>query len=226
MKSISQFLRPAFKVPTLVWSAADHQKWKPHLSTFLLLNLGLWLFGTGQAIIINAGIGLGPWTVLAQGISGQMGWSIGFCTFIVSLLVLLLWFPLKERPGLGTVMNVIVIAIAIDVMMLIAPIPSSFIISIIQVTMGILCVGMGSALYLTSNLGPGPRDGLMTGLQRILNRPIGWVRFGIEVSVLVIGWILGGNIGIGTVMFAFGCGHAIAICLTIISIGHPKPKEA
>ena len=93
-------------------------------------------------------------------------------------------------------------------------------------TMGILCVGMGSALYLTSNLGPGPRDGLMTGLQRILNRPIGWVRFGIEVSVLVIGWILGGNIGIGTVMFAFGCGHAIAICLTMISIGHPKPKEA
>jgi hypothetical protein len=220
--TLFQFIRPAFKVPTLGWSAGDHQKWKPPIFTCFLLNLGLWLFGTGQAFIINGGIGLGPWTVLAQGISKEIGWSIGFSTFIVSLIVLLLWFPLKEKPGPGTIMNVILIAIAIDVMMPVVPIPNSFSIAMLQVAFGISCVGMGSALYLTANLGPGPRDGLMIGLQRILNRPIGIVRLGLEVCVLLIGWVLGGKIGIGTIMFAFGCGHAIAICLTIISIGQPK----
>ena len=218
MRPFLTLLRPAFKIPTTNWSAQGNQRWTPKISTFLLLTTGLWLFGTGTAIIIKAEIGLGPWTVLSQGISERMDWSIGFATFIISLCVLTLWLPLKEKPGLGTLMNVIVVAITIDAMMPFFPVPKAYLFSVIQVMIGIFLIGFGSALYLTANLGPGPRDGLMTGIQRYTNRPIGRVRLGIEVSILIVGWFLGGDIGIGTVMFALFCGHMIAIWLTIIEI--------
>ena len=216
MKSIFALLRPAFKIPTTKWSAKLDQRWIPNVSTFFILAFGLWLFGTGTAIIIKAEIGVAPWTVLSQGISEKTDWSIGFANFIISLCVLTLWLPLKEKPGLGTLMNVIIVAISIDLMMPFFPIPEIFLVAVIQVSFGIIMIGLGSALYLTANLGPGARDGLMTGIQRHLNRPIGGVRFGIEVIVLIIGWLLGGKIGLGTVMFALGCGHCIAIWLTVV----------
>ncbi len=216
MKSIFALLRPAFKIPTTKWSAKLNQRWIPNVSTFFILAFGLWLFGTGTAIIIKAEIGVAPWTVLSQGISEKTDWSIGFANFIISLCVLTLWLPLKEKPGLGTLMNVIVVAITIDVMMPFFPVPKAYLFSVIQVMIGIILIGLGSALYLTANLGPGPRDGLMTGIQRCTNRPIGRVRLGIEVSILIVGWLLGGNIGLGTIMFALGCGHMIAIWLTVI----------
>lgn len=216
MKSFQDLFRPAFKIPTTKWSASHSQRWVPNVSTFFMLIFGLWLFGAGTAIIIKAEIGVAPWTVLSQGISEKLNWSIGFANFFISLCVLTLWLPLKEKPGLGTLMNVIIVAISIDLMMPFFSIPEVYLVAVIKVAFGIIMIGFGSALYLTANLGPGARDGLMTGIQRYLNRPIGGVRFGIEVSVLIFGWILGGKIGLGTVMFALGCGHSIAICLTII----------
>jgi len=178
---------------------------------------GLWIFGTGEAILIDAGIGVSPWTVLAQGISKQVDLTVGMATFVVSVLVLFLWIPLREIPGIGTILNAILIAMSIDVMRPFIPDQADFLPQIVQASLGILLVGVGSALYLTANLGPGPRDGWMTGVQRKTNWPIGRVRVGIEILVLSIGIILGGTFGLGTIMFALGIGPAIAMSLGIAS---------
>ena len=177
----------------------------------------MWIFGTGEAILIDAGIGVSPWTVLAQGISKQVDLTVGMATFVVSVLVLFLWIPLREIPGIGTILNAILIAMSIDVMRPFIPDQADFLPQIVQASLGILLVGVGSALYLTANLGPGPRDGWMTGVQRKTNWPIGRVRIAIEIIVLSIGIILGGTFGLGTIMFALGIGPAIAMSLGIAS---------
>ena len=178
---------------------------------------GLWIFGTGEAILIDAGIGVSPWTVLAQGVTEQVGTTVGESTFIVSVLVLFLWVPLRETPGIGTILNAILIAISLDVMEPFIPEQTDLIPQIIQASIGIILVGVGSALYLTANLGPGPRDGWMTGVQKKTNWPIGRVRIGIEIIVLSIGIALGGIFGLGTVLFAIGIGPAISMCLGVVS---------
>ena len=217
LKSLLDFIRPAHKVPHTVWSSDTPLNLKPRFVTLLFLISGLWIFGTGEAILIDAGIGVSPWTVLAQGISKQADLTVGMATFVVSVLVLFLWIPLRETPGIGTILNAILIAMSIDAMAPFIPNQTDFIPQIIQASIGIILVGMGSALYLTANLGPGPRDGWMTGVQKKTNWPIGRVRVGIEIIVLSIGIALGGIFGLGTVMFAIGIGPAISMSLGVVS---------
>ena len=216
-QDILQLFRPAHKVPQTIWSSDRPLNVRPKLSTILALVSGLWIFGTGEAILIDAGIGVSPWTVLAQGISKQVDWTVGMATFVVSFLVLFLWIPLRETPGIGTILNAILIAMSIDVMRPFIPDQTDIMPQIIQASIGIILVGVGSALYLTANLGPGPRDGWMTGVQKKTNWPIGRVRVGIEIIVLSIGIALGGIFGLGTVMFAIGIGPAISMFLGITS---------
>ncbi len=217
LKSILEFIRPAHKVPQTIWSSETPLTLKPRFTTFIFLISGLWIFGTGEAILIDAGIGVSPWTVLAQGITKQIGTTVGESTFIVSVLVLFLWVPLRETPGIGTILNAILIALSIDVMRPLIPDQIDIVSQIIQASIGIILVGVGSALYLTANLGPGPRDGWMTGVQKKTNWPIGRVRVGIEIIVLSIGIVLGGTFGLGTIMFAIGIGPAISLCLGVVS---------
>ncbi len=209
------FLRPAKKVPTAWWSADDPMSTKPRMSTLTILILGEWIFGTGDAVLIAAGIGNTPWTVLAQGIAVNIDWTIGQATFLVSVAVLFLWIPLKERPGVGTILNAIIIAVAIEVMVPLLSTPESQVIALLQASLGVLLIGIGSGMYLTANLGPGPRDGWMTGIQRATGIPIGRVRIVIEISVLVVGYLLGGTFGLGTVLFALTIGPVVAVCLSV-----------
>ena len=208
-------MKLAKKVPVTIWSSDDPMSTKPKAKTLLILVVGLWIFGTGDAVIIAAGLGVAPWTVLAQGIGNQLNWTIGEATFFISVVVLFLWIPIKEKPGIGTILNAILIAAAIDIMEPKLPHPQDPLFQTIQVLVGTILVGVGSGFYLTANLGPGPRDGWMTGIQRITNIPIGRVRTSIEVMVLIIGWRLGGIFGIGTIIFAILIGPIVALFLQL-----------
>ena len=212
-----EFLRPAKNVPTTWWSADDPWTLKPSVSTLILLIIGLIIFGAGDAVLIAAGIGNTPWTVLAEGIAITLGedWTIGKATFLVSVLVLLLWIPLREKPGFGTILNAILIAATIEVLLPILPTPESLAVQLAQVVAGVIMIGIGSGLYLTANLGPGPRDGTMTGLTKVTGISIGKVRGGIELSVLLIGWSMGGTFWSGTIIFAVLIGPCVAICLNL-----------
>jgi hypothetical protein len=205
-------------VPKTSWSSDTPLNFKPRLETFILLCLGLSLFGFGESLLIHSTIGVSPWTVLAEGLSLKLNWSVGFATFIVSVLVLSTWIFLKQKPGLGTLLNIIIIAGMIDVSLFLFDFSTnSYLLNILTGILGVLFVGLGSGIYLIANLGPGPRDGLMTGLQRITNFPIAWVRASIEISVVILGWILGGTVGLGTLIFAFGIGPAVALGLYLIN---------
>jgi len=212
---VLSFLRPAKEVPTTWWSATDPMSTRPPARTLLILIVGLWIFGTGDAILIAAGIGNTPWTVLAEGIALNINWSVGQATFLVSVLVLFLWIPLKEKPGIGTILNAIIISVAIEVMVPLLPVPDSHTMAVAQVLIGVLLIGIGSGIYLTANLGPGPRDGWMTGLQKASGIPIARVRVVIEVSVLALGVLLGGTFREGTILFALLIGPVVAICLNL-----------
>lgn len=221
MASLGQWLRPALTVPKTSWSAGE-SNWKVSAKTFLVLVLGLWLFGTGEALLIDASIGQSPWTVLADGLAKTLNLTIGETTFLTSIVVLLLWIPLKRKPGLGTVMNILVIAIAIDVMTPLLPTPTNVIAQTLEAFVGVLLVGLASALYITCNVGPGPRDGLMTGLNERTGIRVGRVRTGIEVVVLAIGWLLGGVVGAGTLLFALLIGQSVAIAFGLVERLSPQ----
>ena len=204
------------KIPNLSWSSSNPLNFKPNLKTLIYLVLGLFLFAIGETLLITANQGVSPWTVLAQGVSFQTNLSIGITTFIVSLVVLILWYPLKQKPGLGTILNIVLISIIIDLSTPILPYPKSFLFQIIQSIVAVFLVGLGSGFYLTANLGPGPRDGLMTGLQNLTNQPIALIRTIIEVSAVGIGFYLGGIVGIGTLLFAFGIGPMVSLGIFIV----------
>lgn len=223
MSKFSSWLRPALTVPRTPWSAGE-SNWKASPKTLFFLIAGLWIFGTGEAAFIAANIGVSPWVVFAQGISLMTGWSIGWSTFVISCSVLAFWIPLKSKPGLGTIMNIIVIALALDVMAPLFPHPNHIGLQIVQDLFGIVLVGFGSALYITSNLGPGPRDGLMTGLHYRSGIRIGRVRMMIEIAVLLVGWSLGGTVGLGTVLFAGLIGQSIALAMGVVSRLTPQPN--
>ncbi len=199
-------------VPVMPWSAR-RSRWRARPGTLLVLVVGLWLFGTGEAVLVDAGLGNSPWTVLAQGISRHSRLSIGGATLVVSLAVLLAWVPLRERPGLGTLANAVIVALAIDVMLPLLPAPTGIAPRLAEVFVAVACIGVASGLYLTANLGAGPRDGWMTGLCRRTGWPVGWVRFGIEAAVLVVGAALGGTVGVGTLLFAVLVGHVVGAVL-------------
>jgi len=201
-------------VPRLRWSARS--RWRARPSTLGVLLAGLWLFGTGEALLVASHLGNTPWTVLAQGFSRHSPLSIGEATFVISIAVLLAWFPLREVPGLGTLANAVVIAVAIDVMLHVLPHPSAVAGRLVEVAAAIVCIGVGSGLYLTTWLGPGPRDGLMTGIARRAGWPIAGVRLSLELSVLVAGYLLGGRVGIGTVVFALTIGYAVTTAMRLL----------
>jgi len=177
----------------------------------------LFVFGLGDSLLIKSELGNAPWSVLAQGISQQLDISIGFSTLLVSALVLALWLPLKERPGFGTLANILIIAAAIDFGLSIFPEQESLAIRYIYVFVGIVLVGIGSAFYITCGLGPGPRDGWMTAVHNRTGVRVGRVRLGIEIFVLTLGWLLGGTLGIGTALFAIAIGQSVAIWLGVVA---------
>ena len=200
-------------IPTLFWSAPKPLTMRPPLRSFVILCFGLALFGLGEALLIASAAGVSPWTVFAEGVTNVTGWSIGLATFIISVCVLLTWIPLRQIPGIGTIANAIIIALMLDFSLPYLPKPDDFMLQSLQALIGVLVTGLGGGIYLIANLGPGPRDGLMTGLQQLTNLPIAWVRSGIEISVVIIGWYLGGTVGLGTILFAFLIGPSVAASL-------------
>ena len=203
-------------VPKVSWSSKKPLNFKPKLSTFLFLCFGLILFGLGEGLLLVSLTGASPWSVLAQGISLHVNLSIGVITFFISLFVIFLWIFLDQRPGIGTILNAIVIAIMIDVSITFVATPINYSSQLLMAVISVLLVGLGSGFYLIANLGPGPRDGLMTGLQKKTDLPIALVRAFLEITVVITGWYLGGTVGIGTLLFAFGVGPAVALGLYIV----------
>ena len=204
------------KVPKVTWSSEDVFNLKPKPLTLIFLVFGLFLFGLGESLLITSGAGVGPYTVLAQGISNHTGWSIGLSTFVISIFVLLIWIPLKQKPGMGTILNAFIIALTIEFSVFYLPYPETYPMQILQVVVGVLIIGIGSGSYLIANLGAGPRDGLMIGLQKKTNLPIYSIRTIIEVSVVIVGWLMGGVVGLGTAIFAFGIGPSVALGLSMV----------
>ena len=206
-----EFLSPSRTIPWVKWRASS--RWRAKPLTLVVLVVGLWLFGTGEGLLVVSGLGVSPWTVFAQGLSVQLPVSIGLATFLTSLMVLLLWVPLREKPGLGTIANAVIIAVALQVTVWLVPPQTNWWVALAMVLFGIAIIGVGSGMYLTTNLGPGSRDGLMTGIHDRTGWPVAWVRLGLEASVLVVGWLLGGTVGLGTVLFALLIGHAVGYAL-------------
>ena len=204
-------------IPKLSWSSKSPTNFKPSLKTLFYLCLGLIIFGFGEGLLIVSGIGASPWNVLHQGVAVSLGLSVGTIAFLVSFLVLLLWYFLEQKIGIGTIINFIIIAIMIDVTIYYLDKPNEFFFQLLMILAGILIVGFGTAMYLIANLGAGPRDGLMTGLQKKTNASIALVRTSIETIVVLIGWLLGGIVGVGTLLYALGIGTAVALSLYLFS---------
>ena len=204
------------KIPKVNWSSEKSYNFKPKFSTFFFLCFGLTLFGLGEGLLIVSFTGASPWSVLAQGISLNVNLSIGTITLLISIAVLILWIPLGLKPGMGTIFNALIVALMIDLCIKFIPTPSSYTQQIILALISVITVGIGGGIYLVSNLGAGPRDGLMIGLQKITNLPIAVVRATLEISVVSIGWYLGGTVGIGTLLFAFGIGPCVAFGLYLV----------
>ena len=204
------------KIPKVKWSSEKPFNFKPKFSTFFFLCFGLSLFGLGEGLLIVSFTGASPWSVLAQGISLNVNLSIGTITLLISIAVLILWIPLGQKPGMGTIFNALIIAIMIDLCIKYVPTPSNYIYQLILAVISVIMVGIGGGIYLVSNLGAGPRDGLMIGLQKVTNFPIAVVRATLEISVVSIGWYLGGTVGVGTLLFAFGIGPCVALGLYLV----------
>lgn len=212
-------LRPSRTIPNTPWRADS--TWslgtgQHHIQRFAILLFGLTTFGIGEAFLVVTGLGNSPWVVLSEGISLHTVLNIGESTFLVSVLVLLLWIPLRQKPGFGTLANIIVIAVAIEVGLFFIPEVDNIFLKYFFVLFGIALVGAGSALYITCGLGTGPRDGLMTGLHYRTGVRVGRVRLGIEIVAASTGAILGGSLGIGTLLFALLIGQSVAISLGVV----------
>ena len=204
-------------IPIVSWSSEKSLNFKPKLSTSFFLILGLSIFGLGEGLLILSTTGNSPWSVLAEGISKTTGLSIGIATFLISVSVLFLWIFIKQKPGMGTIFNIIIIAGMIDITLGIFDAPSSILIKYLLAILSVILVGLGSGIYLVANLGPGPRDGLMTGLTKLTNLPIALVRAFLEISAVIAGWYLGGTVGVGTLLFAFGIGPSVALGLYLVN---------
>jgi uncharacterized membrane protein YczE len=203
-------------VPKVSWSSDKPLNIKPKITTFFFLCFGLTLFGLGEGLLIVSTAGASPWSVLAQGIYLNVGFSVGVITILISAGVLILWIPLNQKLGIGTILNAIIIGLMIDVCIKFVPTPENYISQLSLALIAVLTVGLGGGIYLVANLGSGPRDGLMIGLQKKTNFPIASVRAFLEITVMSIGWYLGGTVGVGTLLFAFGIGPAVALGLYIV----------
>lgn len=214
-REIISHLKPHRTVPVVPWTAKN--RWDLSFKRVLILFFGLAIFGLGDGLIIQSGLGNAPWSVLAQGISLKSGLSIGTSTLIVGSLVLALWIPLRERPGFGTLSNIIIISLFIEIATNIFPKQSNNLPGVVFTLVGIAMVGIGSSLYITCGLGPGPRDGAMTGLHQRTGVRVGRVRLGLEVVVSIVGALLGGTLGLGTLLFALLIGQSVAISFGLLA---------
>ena len=215
MNKFSAFLKPHKTVPITPWRA--NSRWDLSFSRVAILFFGLAIFGLGDALVVQSNLGNAPWTVFAQGLSLKTGLSLGWATFVTGCFVLLLWIPLRERPGFGTLSNIVIISAAIQFGVSVFPLQETLIGALASALIGIALVGLGSALYITCGLGPGPRDGAMTGIHQRTGVRVGRVRMGIEVTVLIVGALLGGKIGLGTALFALLIGQSVAISFGIVA---------
>jgi uncharacterized membrane protein YczE len=204
------------KIPKVNWSSKKTYNFKPKFSTLFFCCFGLMLFGLGEGLLIVSFTGASPWSVLAQGISLNINLSIGMITFLISISVLILWIPLGQKLGMATILNALIIALMIDLCIKFIPTPSNYYNQLTLAAVSVITVGIGGGIYLVSNLGAGPRDGLMVGLQKKTNLPIASVRATLEITVVSIGWYLGGTVGIGTLFFAFGIGPCVALGLYLV----------
>ena len=193
---------------------------------FIQLQLGLLLYGASLALMVRADLGLNPWSVLHQGLSERTGISLGMVVNLVGLLVLLVWIPLRQKPGVGTICNVLLIGTAADVALWALPPIEGLALRIVFLTAAIVLNGAATAAYIGAGLGPGPRDGLTTGLVRITGWRIGWARTAIEVAVLAMGWMLGGVAGVGTVLYALANGPLVQWFMARFEIAPKLEAEA
>ena len=205
------------KIPKVSWSSEKVYNFKPKFSTFFFCCFGLMLFGLGEGLLIVSFTGASPWSVLAQGLSLNVNLSIGMLTFLISVTVLILWIPLGQKLGMATILNALIIALMIDFCIKYIPTPSNYFNQLFLAVLSVITVGIGGGIYLVANLGAGPRDGLMVGLQKLTNFPIAAVRGTLEISVVSVGWYLGGTVGIGTLLFAFGIGPCVALGLFLVN---------
>ena len=215
MSKFSAFLKPHKTVPITPWRA--NSRWDLSFSRVAILFFGLAIFGLGDALVVQSNLGNAPWTVFAQGLSLKTGLSLGWATFVTGCFVLLIWVPLRERPGFGTLANIVIISAAIEFGVSVFPLQETLIGGLASALIGIALVGLGSALYITCGLGPGPRDGAMTGIHQRTGVRVGRVRMGIEVTVLIVGALLGGKLGLGTALFALLIGQSVAISFGIVA---------
>jgi hypothetical protein len=215
LRTIFELFKPHKTVPRTPWTG--NHRWDLGSTRSAILFFGLAIFGLGDSLLIQGNVGNAPWTVFAQGITIKTGLSIGWATFTISTFVLLIWIPLKEKPGFGTIANIVLIASFIEIGTKVFPLQENFFSGVLFDFIGIAMVGIGSALYITCGLGPGPRDGAMTGIHYKTGVRVGRVRLGIEVVVLIIGWFLGGTVGIGTALFALLIGQSVAISLGVLA---------
>ena len=204
------------KVPKVNWSSEKPYNFKPKFSTLFFCCFGLMLFGLGEGLLIVSFTGASPWSVLAQGISLNVNLSVGTITLLISISVLILWIPLGQKLGMATILNALIIALMIDLCIKFVPTPINYYNQLILAIVSVITVGIGGGIYLVSNLGAGPRDGLMVGLQNKTNLPIALVRAILEITVVSIGWYLGGTVGVGTLLFAFGIGPCVALGLYLV----------
>jgi uncharacterized membrane protein YczE len=204
------------KIPKVNWSSEKPYNFRPKFTTLFFCCFGLMLFGLGEGLLIVSFTGASPWSVLAQGISLNVNLSVGMITFLISVFVLILWIPLGQKPGMATLLNALIIALMIDFCIKYVPTPSNYYNQLILAIVSVITVGIGGGIYLVSNLGAGPRDGLMIGLQKKTNLPIAAVRATLEITVVSVGWYLGGVVGIGTLLFAFGIGPCVALGLYLV----------
>jgi uncharacterized membrane protein YczE len=191
------------------------------------LYAGLLLYGASMAMMIRSGLGLDPWDVFHQGLAERTGWSFGTVTIVVGAAVLLLWIPLRQWPGVGTVSNVVVIGLAVDASLAVTASPDALWARVALLAGGVVLNGLAGGAYIGAGLGPGPRDGLMTGLVRHTGGSVRLVRTGIEILVLATGWLLGGTVGLGTVLYAVSIGPLVHFFLPRLTIDgeRPAPQE-
>ncbi|NYD23214.1 hypothetical protein [Kineococcus aurantiacus] len=177
------------------------------------LLVGLVLYGVGEGLMVLAHVGVGPWSVLATGLADLTGAGVGWLTNLIGLVVLLLWIPLRQKPGIGTLLNVLLVGTVIEATVDLLPAPELLAVRVPLFAAGMVLLAVASGVYIGAGLGPGPRDGLMTGLHARTGRPIWLCRCAVEVSALVLGWLMGGDVGVGTVVFAFGIGPLVGFVL-------------
>lgn len=212
-------------VPLVSWSSIEPNNFKPNVKTFFFLCLGLFIFGLGESVLVVSEYGVTPWTVLAEGVAKKIDIGIGLSTFIISCIVLIFWLPLKLKPGFGTLMNILIIAMTMGGTIPFLYFLNDFFNGLFLSFLGTMLVGFGSGIYLIANLGPGTRDGLMTGISKKYNKPISLIRFTIEFCVVFFGWILGGTLGLGTIIFAIFIGPFVSLSLKIVFFLNRKTQN-